>query len=77
MKSVVQHFSTSLDSGLLSRVYPSDMGMVSNHVSMQIGEVAKRPALSVDAIRFYERNSRCFSPRRRAKQLIPNSIDCQ
>ena len=33
------------------------MDAVSRHVSMQIGEVAKLTALTVDAIRFYERNS--------------------
>ena len=33
------------------------MSTGSNQISMQIGEVAKLTALSVDAIRFYERNS--------------------
>jgi DNA-binding transcriptional MerR regulator len=33
------------------------MAASSNQLSMQIGEVARRTALSVDAIRFYERTS--------------------
>jgi DNA-binding transcriptional MerR regulator len=33
------------------------MARDSNHMSMQIGEAAKLTALSVDAIRFYERSS--------------------
>jgi DNA-binding transcriptional MerR regulator len=47
----------SLDSGLHSRLY--DSVMATNHqiesTAMQIGEVAKRSSLTVDAIRFYEK----------------------
>lgn len=46
-----------LDSGLRSRLYDFLMG-TTNHPhssAMQIGEVAKRASLTVDAIRFYER----------------------
>src|SRR5579864_5017516 len=47
----------SLDSGLRSRLY--DFVMATNHqtetTAMQIGEVAKRSSLTVDAIRFYEK----------------------
>ena len=47
----------SLDSGLHSRLY--DFVMATNHetesAAMQIGEVAKRTSLTVDAIRFYEK----------------------
>src|SRR5258708_23007438 len=46
-----------LDSGLHSRVYPRSMASIQNGVqpTLQIGELAKRTALSIDAIRFYER----------------------
>ena len=47
----------SLDSGLHSRLY--DLVMATNHQTestvMQIGEVAKRTSLTVEAIRFYEK----------------------
>jgi DNA-binding transcriptional MerR regulator len=45
----------ALDSGLHSRLY--DFVMATNHqdeTMMQIGEIAKRTCLTVDAIRFYE-----------------------
>jgi len=49
--------SKALDSGLRSRLY--DSVMATNHQSisttMQIGEVARRTSLTVDAIRFYEK----------------------
>src|SRR6266404_4247270 len=46
-----------LDSGLHSRVYPWIMPSIHNggQPTFQIGELAKRTALSIDAIRFYER----------------------
>ncbi len=49
----------ALDSGLHSRVYPFNMPQVSDRATstMQIGEVAKLTALTVDAIRFYERRA--------------------
>ena len=56
-KSRFRNSQSALDSGPLSRVYPFAMATFSNRISMQIGEVAKLTALSVDAIRFYERNS--------------------
>jgi MerR family transcriptional regulator, mercuric resistance operon regulatory protein len=47
-----------------------DFGMATNHqtesVAMQIGEVAKRTSLTVDAIRFYERRKLLPSPPRSA-----------
>ena len=50
-------FDLPIDSGLRSRVY--SFGMLANEQSngtkMQIGELAKRAALTVDAIRFYEK----------------------
>jgi MerR family copper efflux transcriptional regulator len=55
----------SLDSGLRSRLY--DFVMATNHqaesTAMQIGEVAKRTSLTVDAIRFYEK-----------RKLLPKAI---
>jgi hypothetical protein len=55
----------SLDSGLHSRLY--DFVMATNHqtesTAMQIGEVAKRSSLTVDAIRFYEK-----------RQLLPKAV---
>jgi DNA-binding transcriptional MerR regulator len=48
---------SALDSGLLSRVYAANMHSISTYSALQIGEVAKLTALSVDAIRFYERSS--------------------
>jgi DNA-binding transcriptional MerR regulator len=49
----------TLDSGLRSRLY--DSVMAANHQfptpTLQIGEVARRTALTVDAIRFYEKRS--------------------
>lgn len=55
----------SLDSGLRSRLY--DLVMATNHraesLVMQIGEVAKRTLLSVDAIRFYEK-----------RRLLPKAV---
>jgi DNA-binding transcriptional MerR regulator len=54
-----------LDSGLHSRLY--DSVMVTNHqaasATMQIGEVAKRTSLTVDAIRFYEK-----------RRLLPKAV---
>ncbi len=50
----------ALDSGPWSRVYPFNMPQGSDHAAstMQIGEVvAKLTALTVDAIRFYERRA--------------------
>jgi DNA-binding transcriptional MerR regulator len=49
----------AVDSGLKSRVYPFNMLQNSAHISStkQIGEVAKLTALTVDAIRFYERRA--------------------
>lgn len=46
-----------LDSGPYSRVYACLMASIQNGVqpTLQIGELAKRTALSIDAIRFYER----------------------
>src|SRR5216684_2322132 len=46
-----------LDSGLHSRVYLRSMASIQNGVqaTFQIGELARRTALSIDAIRFYER----------------------
>ena len=46
-----------LDSGPHSRLYDLVMGTIHHFGSnpMQIGEVAKRASLTVDAIRFYER----------------------
>jgi MerR family mercuric resistance operon transcriptional regulator len=55
----------SLDSGLHSRLY--DFVMATNHqtesTAMQIGEVAKRSSLTVDAIRFYEK-----------RKLLPKAV---
>jgi DNA-binding transcriptional MerR regulator len=55
----------SLDSGLHSRLY--DLVMATNHhtesMAMQIGEVAKRSSLTVDAIRFYEK-----------RKLLPKAV---
>jgi DNA-binding transcriptional MerR regulator len=55
----------SLDSGLRSRLY--DFVMATNHqtetTAMQIGEVAKRSFLTVDAIRFYEK-----------RKLLPKAV---
>jgi MerR family copper efflux transcriptional regulator len=55
----------SLDSGLHSRLY--DFVMATNHqtesTAMQIGEVAKRTSLTVDAIRFYEK-----------RKLLPKAV---
>jgi len=49
--------SKALDSGLHSRLY--DSVMATNHhaasATMQIGEIARRTSLTVDAIRFYEK----------------------
>src|SRR5579864_8182094 len=54
-----------LDSGLHSRLY--DSVMATNHqaetTAMQIGEVAKRTTLTVDAIRFYEK-----------RKLLPKAV---
>lgn len=49
----------ALDSGPYSRVYPFNMRQVSDRATstMRIGEVAKLTALTVDAIRFYERRA--------------------
>ena len=49
----------ALDSGPYSRVYPFNMPQVSDRATstMQIGEVAKLTALTVDAIRIYERRA--------------------
>jgi DNA-binding transcriptional MerR regulator len=49
----------ALDSGPYSRVYPFNMPLVSDRATstMQIGEVAKLTALTVDAIRYYERRA--------------------
>src|SRR6266568_1356281 len=46
-----------LDSGLHSRVYPGSLASIQNGVqaTFQIGELARRTALSFDAIRFCER----------------------
>lgn len=51
-----------LDSGLHSRLYP--LGMPSNGAAaaFQIGELAKRSDLTVDAIRFYERRKLLPTP---------------
>jgi MerR family regulatory protein len=55
----------SLDSGPHSRLY--DFVMATNHqiesTAMQIGEVAKRTSLTVDAIRFYEK-----------RKLLPKAV---
>ncbi len=55
----------SLDSGLDSRLY--DFVMATNHqaasATMQIGEVARRSSLTVDAIRFYEK-----------RKLLPKAV---
>jgi len=55
----------SLDSGQHSRLY--DFVMATNHqtenTAMQIGEVAKRTSLTVDAIRFYEK-----------RKLLPKAV---
>ena len=55
--STVGKLPTPLDSKLHSRLY--DFVMLTNHqterTAMQIGEVAKRTFLTVDAIRFYEK----------------------
>ena len=55
----------SLDSGLHSRLY--DFEMATNHqtesTAMQIGAVAKRTSLTVDAIRFYEK-----------RKLLPKAV---
>ncbi len=55
----------SLDSGLHSRLY--DVVMATNHqtenMAMQIGEIAKRSSLTVDAIRFYEK-----------RKLLPKAV---
>ena len=54
----------ALDSGLHSRLY--DFVMATNHQAvtmMQIGEVAKRSSLTVDAIRFYEK-----------RKLLPKAV---
>ncbi len=59
------HPPISLDSGLDSRLY--DLVMAANHQTestvMQIGEVAKRTSLTVDAIRFYEK-----------RKLLPKAV---
>jgi hypothetical protein len=53
----IQLCNLALDSGLRSRLY--DLVMATHHhtesTAMQIGEVAKRTSLTVDAIRFYEK----------------------
>ena len=55
----------SLDSGLNSRLY--DFVLATNHqtesTAMQIGAVAKRTSLTVDAIRFYEK-----------RKLLPKAV---
>ncbi len=55
----------SLDSGLHSRLY--DFVMATNYqtesTAMQIGEVAERASLTVDAIRFYEK-----------RKLLPKAV---
>jgi hypothetical protein len=55
----------SLDSGPHSRLY--DFVMAANHqtesTAMQIGDVAKRTSLTVDAIRFYEK-----------RKLLPKAV---
>lgn len=51
------YFADILDSGLHSRLYAWSMASIHTAVqpTLRIGEVAKRTALSVDTIRFYER----------------------
>ncbi len=62
---IAQNFhNLALDSGLFSRVYAFDMP--SNGHSMHIGDVSKQTNLSVDAIRFYERNALLPEPPRSA-----------
>jgi MerR family transcriptional regulator, copper efflux regulator len=54
----------SLDSGLRSRLYDFVMATNQNESrAMQIGEVAKRSSLTVDAIRFYEK-----------RKLLPKAV---
>ena len=55
----------SLDSGLHSRLYDSVMATdyQTENTAMQIGEVAKRTSLTVDAIRFYEK-----------RKLLPKAV---
>lgn len=49
-------YQNMLDSGLRSRLYAWLMANVHNaQPAFQIGELARRTALSIDAIRFYER----------------------
>jgi hypothetical protein len=54
-----------VDSGLHSRLY--DLVMAANHqgagANLRIGEVAKRTATTVDAIRFYEK-----------RRLLPEAV---
>lgn len=62
------YFQSILDSGLHSRLYAWIMAGIQNVVgpTFQIGEVAKRTALSIDAIRFYERRKLLPAPFRSA-----------
>lgn len=52
-----QPITRLLDSGLHSRLYSFVMASIQNggQPTFQIGELARRTALSIDAIRFYER----------------------
>ena len=61
-------FQNILDSGPHSRLYAWIMASIQNAVqpTFQIGEVAKRTALSIDAIRFYERRKLLPAPFRSA-----------
>ena len=55
-----------LDSGVHSRVYSgiAKIGMASVTQSLHIGEVARQTGLTVDAIRFYEKEQLLHQPRR-------------
>lgn len=62
------YFADILDSGPHSRVYAWSMASIQIGVpaTFQIGEIAKRTALSIDAIRFYERRKLLPAPFRSA-----------
>ena len=49
-----------LDTGVMSRLYPQDV----LEASLQIGQVAKKTGLTVDAIRFYEKSGLLACPAR-------------
>jgi MerR family mercuric resistance operon transcriptional regulator len=60
--SVVYNFP--LDSGVSSRVYPCAMSGGETSTGLQIGAVASRSGLTVDTVRFYEKQGLVAKPPR-------------